>query len=115
MWAGIIRAQYARADLASPRDLTHAEWAGAMPSAAVTGGTSVQMVAAADYRDDPVSAARRAALAYAAAMLFSGLDRETLGLPVVRQWSVALAQIHRAADRPGSCGTRGLSQRWGYR
>lgn len=58
--------------------------AGAVPSAAITIRAPAQVAAAADCRGDHVAAAwgAGAALANAAAVLSSGLDGETLVLPV---------------------------------
>src|SRR3546814_3131847 len=84
--------------------------AGAVSSAAFTGWAPAEVAAAAHRRGDPVSAARRAALADVAALLSSGLDGTTLVLPVARQWSVAFAQSCSASDRPGSGRARSVAQ-----
>src|SRR3546814_9924169 len=84
--------------------------AGAGSSAACTGWAPAVVAAAAHRRGDPVSAARRAALADVAALLSSGLDGTTLVLPVARQWSVAFAQSCSASDRPGSGRARSVAQ-----
>ena len=85
MWTDTTRAHHARTGLTLPSDLTDAEWALLEPfPAAVACGAASQMADPADRRGDPLPAARRLALADAAALLPAGLDRTALVLPVAR-------------------------------
>jgi hypothetical protein len=93
MWTDTTRAQYARADWALPSDLTDAEWALLEPLfAAVVCRPPAQMAAQADCRGDPVSFARRSAVADAATVLSAGLDSAALVLPVAGQPALVVAQ-----------------------
>ena len=98
MWTDTTRALHARTGLALPSDLTDAEWAVLEPffPPAVACRAASQVADAADCRGDPVPAARRLAVADAAAVLPAGLDGAALVLPVARQWPVAGDQPHAA-------------------
>src|SRR3546814_12385226 len=82
--------------------------AGAVSSAAFTGWAPAEVAAAAHRRGDPLSAARRAALAAVAALLSSGLDGTPLVLPVSRQLSVAFPHSYSASDRPRTARARSV-------
>lgn len=84
--------------------------AGAAASGGVGSWASAQVAVAAHRRGDPVSAARRPAMADAATLLSSGLHGSALVLPVARQRPVAVDQPRPAADGARNGRARGFAQ-----
>lgn len=90
-------------------------FAGTVLSASIACGSPTQVAAAADCRGDPLSVARRSALADAAAVLPAGLDGQALVLPVAGQQAMAVIEPCPALDRARGGRPRSLAQRRGDR
>jgi hypothetical protein len=109
MWTDTTRAQYARAELALPSDLTDAEWAVLepfFPPPSHVGRPRKwpmrRIVEAILYL-----LRRGPALADAATLLSAGLDGAALVLPVAGQQAVVVVEPCLAADHPrGGRGAR---------
>lgn len=101
MWPDTTQAQCARADLALPKRFDRCQMGTSRTvlSKALARGPTAQVAAALDCRGNPVSAARRPAMADAGALLSAGLDSAALVLTVARQRVVTLAQSRPAVDR----------------
>ena len=89
--------------------------AGAVFPAAIACRATTPMADAAHCRGDPVSFARRSAVADVTALLPAGLDRQALVLFMARQRVVADAEPFAADGHARDPGSRGLAKRRRHR
>ena len=99
MWTDAARAQYARADLALPSDLTDAEWAllePFLPPPSHIGGGKWPLRR---IVESILSLLRGGAVADAATVLSAGLDSAALAIPVAGQPALVIAKTCLITDR----------------